>query len=51
VFDPQTIIDRSTYAEPNRGPEGIDYVFVNGRLAAEKGRIMAATSGKVLRRG
>ena len=36
VFDPQTIIDRSTYEEPNRGPEGIDYVFVNGRLAAEK---------------
>jgi N-acyl-D-aspartate/D-glutamate deacylase len=51
VFDPQTIIDRSTYAEPNQGPEGIDYVCVNGRLAAEKGRVLGATSGRVLRRG
>jgi N-acyl-D-amino-acid deacylase len=51
VFDPHTIIDRSTYAEPNQGPEGIDYVFVNGQPAAEKGRIMGATSGQVLRRG
>jgi N-acyl-D-amino-acid deacylase len=51
VFDPPTIIDRSTYEEPNRGPEGIDYVFVNGRPAAEKGRTTGATSGQVLRRG
>ncbi len=51
VFDPATIIDRATYEEPNQGPEGIDYVFVNGVTAAEKGRILGATSGRVLRRG
>jgi len=51
VFDPATIIDRATYEEPNQGPEGIDYVFVNGVMAAEKGAILGATSGRVLRRG
>jgi N-acyl-D-amino-acid deacylase len=51
VFDPETIIDRATYEEPNRGPDGIDHVFVNGQPAAEKGRILGATSGRVLRRG
>ena len=50
VFDPCTIIDRSTFEEPNRGPDGIDHVFVNGRPAVEKGRILGATSGQVLRR-
>jgi N-acyl-D-aspartate/D-glutamate deacylase len=50
VFDPRTIIDRSTFEEPNRGPDGIDHVFVNGRPAVEKGRILGATSGQVLRR-
>lgn len=51
VFDPATIIDRATYIDPNQGPEGIDYVFVNGVTAAEKGRTLGATSGRVLRRG
>jgi N-acyl-D-amino-acid deacylase len=51
VFDPLTVIDRATYEDPNRGPDGIDYVFVNGQMAAEKGRILGATSGRVLRRG
>lgn len=50
VFDPRTVIDRSTFEEPNRGPEGIDCVFVNGRPAVEKGRILGAASGRVLRR-
>jgi N-acyl-D-aspartate/D-glutamate deacylase len=50
VFDPRTVIDRSTFDEPNRCPEGIDCVFVNGHPAVEKGRILGATSGRVLRR-
>ncbi|MBI5578756.1 MAG: D-aminoacylase [Deltaproteobacteria bacterium] len=49
VFDPDTIIDCSTYEEPNRAPEGICNVFVNGQLAAENGRILGAASGQVLR--
>ena len=50
VFDPQTIIDRSTYEDPNREPEGISYVLVNGELAVENGKVTRAASGKILRR-
>jgi len=50
VFDPQTIIDRSTYEDPNREPEGINYVLVNGEIAVENGKVTRATSGKILRR-
>ena len=48
VFDPDTIIDRATYEEPDQPPLGISHVIVNGRIAVEDGSIMGATSGKVL---
>jgi N-acyl-D-amino-acid deacylase len=39
VFDPETIIDRATYASPLVPASGIAEVYVNGRLsyAEEKG--------------
>jgi N-acyl-D-amino-acid deacylase len=49
VFDPATILDKSTYEDPNQKPEGIDYVLVNGEIAVDHGRLTGATSGKVLR--
>jgi N-acyl-D-amino-acid deacylase len=49
VFDPQTIIDKSTFKDPLQSPEGIGWVIVNGEIAAEKGTITGATSGKVMR--
>jgi N-acyl-D-amino-acid deacylase len=51
VFDPETIIDRSTYEDPNQKPEGIHYVLVNGEMAVEHGNVLGATSGRVLRHG
>jgi N-acyl-D-amino-acid deacylase len=33
VFDPHTVIDRGTYAEPHQAPIGIDLVVVNGAIA------------------
>ncbi|MFD5224455.1 amidohydrolase family protein [Microbacterium sp. NPDC058342] len=30
VFDPAGIEDRATYADPERGPRGVDAVYVNG---------------------
>ncbi|UCD79185.1 MAG: D-aminoacylase [Desulfobacterales bacterium] len=51
VFDPDTIIDKSTFEDPLQPPEGIHWVIVNGEVAAEDGKIAGATSGKVLRRG
>ena len=50
VFDPETIIDTSTYEEPRQHPKGILHVFVNGEQAVRDGGILAARSGRVLRR-
>ena len=51
IFDPATIIDQSTYEEPDKKPLGIHYVLVNGEIAVESGRVTGATSGQVLRHG
>ena len=51
IFDPKTVIDRSTYEDPEKGPLGIHYVVVNGQLAVENGKVMGSTSGRVLRHG
>ena len=39
VFDPRTVIDQGTYSDPARGPEGIRYVIVNGKVALEDGQL------------
>ncbi len=51
VFDPETIEDVATYAEPRQYPVGIDYVVVNGEIAADHGAQTAARAGRMLRRG
>jgi N-acyl-D-amino-acid deacylase len=51
VFDPDRVIDKSTYDEPRRYPEGILHVFVNGRQAVGNGQLLEANAGRVLRRG
>ena len=51
VFDPDRVIDSSTYDDPRRYPEGILHVFVNGRHAVENGQLLEANAGGVLRRG
>jgi N-acyl-D-amino-acid deacylase len=50
VFDPETIADVATYAEPRQYPAGIDYVIVNGQVAAERGVQTDARAGHMLRR-
>ena len=50
VFDPDTIIDTGTYAEPNRYPTGISHVLVGGQLAVEHGKLTGARAGRVLRK-
>lgn len=49
VFDPATIIDRATYEDPARISEGVDYVFVNGRLEYDHGKLTPAKAGRALR--
>ncbi len=51
VFDPATIIDQATFAEPHRTARGIDTVLVNGTAVVRQGRETGATPGRVLRRG
>lgn len=49
VFDPVTIIDRATFEHPTELSEGIDYVFVNGRLEYDHGRLTGEKAGRPLR--
>jgi N-acyl-D-amino-acid deacylase len=51
IFDPDTIIDKSTFEDSLQPPEGIHWVIVNGQVAVEAGKITGAAAGKVLRRG
>jgi dihydroorotase/N-acyl-D-amino-acid deacylase len=49
AFDPATVKDRSTFADPFHYSEGIPYVTVNGRLVVDGGRITAERPGRILR--
>jgi len=49
AFDPATVKDRSTFADPFHYSEGIPYVAVNGRLVVDGGRITDERPGQVLR--
>jgi N-acyl-D-amino-acid deacylase len=48
LFDPQTVIDRSTFAKPFELPAGIEKVFVNGELVWDAGKPTGARPGRVL---
>jgi N-acyl-D-amino-acid deacylase len=50
VFDPRTVADVATYAEPRQYPAGIEYVVVNGAVAVDHGRQTDARAGRMLRR-
>lgn len=49
IFDPERIIDRSTFDNPFQYPDGIIYVFVNGVSVVEEGRVNQALPGRILR--
>ncbi|MBM4186023.1 MAG: D-aminoacylase [Gemmatimonadetes bacterium] len=49
VFDPLTIRDRATFAEPSLPSEGISLVLVNGQVVFENGKYTGAKPGRVLR--
>jgi N-acyl-D-amino-acid deacylase len=48
AFDPKTVRDVATYAQPLAYSEGIPYVAVNGQLVVDGGRITAARPGRPL---
>ncbi|MGB9638541.1 MAG: amidohydrolase family protein [bacterium] len=48
IFDLQNLKDNSTYLNPHQYPDGIKYVFVNGKLTLKDKKILNK-NGKVLR--
>jgi len=50
VFDPETVIDRATFAEPTLPAAGIAHVFVNGRKVWSEGKPSGERAGRALRR-
>jgi N-acyl-D-amino-acid deacylase len=50
VFDPRTVKDEATFADPHRHPTGIPWVVVNGALVVDQNSFTAAATGRVLTR-
>ena len=50
IFDPATIIDKATYTQPAQLSQGVKYVFVNGQLEYEDGKMTGTMAGRALRR-
>jgi N-acyl-D-aspartate/D-glutamate deacylase len=48
IFDPNTIKDQATFADPHRYPTGIPCGMVNGAVVVDGGRFNAAGPGRVL---
>jgi N-acyl-D-amino-acid deacylase len=48
AFDPDTVQERATYADPNRYSYGFAYVAVNGELVVDGGKITSARPGRPL---
>ncbi len=51
VFDPETVKDEATFADPHRFPTGIPYVVCNGVFTVDKGKHTGKLPGKTLRKG
>ena len=49
VFDPKTFRDKATFDKPHQYSTGVQYLFINGRLAIDQGRSTAILAGRVLR--
>ncbi len=49
VFDPATVMDRSTYEDPRQYPAGIDWVLVNGCVVVENGKHSGERPGRTIR--
>jgi N-acyl-D-amino-acid deacylase len=49
LFDLARVKDEATFTDPRRPPTGIEHVYVDGVLVADRGRLTEARPGKVLR--
>lgn len=51
VFDPATVADRATYADPHQYAVGVEHVVVNGTITLRDGESTGAFAGRAIRRG
>jgi N-acyl-D-aspartate/D-glutamate deacylase len=51
VFDPATVLDRATYAEPLLPPVGVHTVLVRGRVVIRGGEVTGTRAGTMLTAG
>ena len=49
IFNPDTVKDKATYANPKQYPEGIETVLVNGVIALENGKQVNVLPGRLLK--
>jgi N-acyl-D-amino-acid deacylase len=49
IFDSATIIDKATYENPAQIFEGVKYVFANGKVEYEDGKLTGLNVGTILR--
>jgi N-acyl-D-amino-acid deacylase len=49
IFDPNTVQDHATYAQPNQLATGVSDVLVNGKLALKDGKPTGAATGRFVR--
>ncbi|MGQ0648497.1 MAG: amidohydrolase family protein [Gemmatimonadaceae bacterium] len=49
IFDPATVIDRSTYEDANISAAGIPYVVVGGQVVVDGGQIATVRPGRAIR--
>lgn len=50
IFDPENVMDRSTYDDPRQYPVGITHLMVNGQLVVAEGDHTDALPGRALQR-
>ncbi|MFQ5929564.1 MAG: amidohydrolase family protein [Acidobacteriota bacterium] len=50
VFDPRRVRDRATFRNPHQYSEGIEWVFINGKVVVENGKPNGHRAGRVLLR-
>lgn len=50
LFDPETVRDLATYDNPHQISSGIEYVFVNGKIAVKHGKLTGVLAGQLLRK-
>jgi len=50
IFDPDKVIDKSTWENPHQYPDGIQYVIVNGRIVIQEGEHTGLLPGKILKK-